>query len=148
MRTISKKQLRYLIPLHLITFLKKEKVLCAFINNFNISESCWAAERLNSNNAISSAFLWASTKESHDFWSGLDIAYSTYYSLLPNLVYTCKYNAEHRVVWQIVVSAKNSFNAMQVIKENSKFPYESKNLIWVPGATCTEENIVITEKWL
>ena len=67
---ISKVRLRYLMPIELIKFLKKEKVLCAFINNMtkrlNEVELVIAIYRLNNLegiNAIICAFEWGVTPE-------------------------------------------------------------------------------------
>ena len=77
---ISKARLRYLMPVELIKFLKKEKVLCAFINNMTkYSENVKPSgkkrqiQNLNSIFAIWTAFDWTSTPESltkdRFFWS-------------------------------------------------------------------------------
>lgn len=63
---ISKARLRYLMPIELIKFLKKEKALCAFMNalvenRFKTEE--YLSEKyisflLNSERAICDLFLW------------------------------------------------------------------------------------------
>ena len=78
---ISKARLRYLMPVELIKFLKKEKVLCAFINNMTKRLNEVGPEivrdklnRLKGIDAIVCAFGWYKTpeaKKDDSFWSNI-----------------------------------------------------------------------------
>ena len=79
---ISKARLRYLMPEKLIKFLKKEKVLCAFINNMTkrLREVSAADAKnriyyLTTDYAIRYAFIWLDTPETfgghYDFWNDI-----------------------------------------------------------------------------
>lgn len=79
---ISKARLRYLMPEKLIKFLKKEKVLCAFINNMTkrLREVSAADAKnriyyLTTDYAIMYAFIWLNTPEVfekyYDFWNDI-----------------------------------------------------------------------------
>lgn len=66
MATLSKARLRYLMPIELIKFLKKEKALCAFMNTFidtysklsmNPSEE-YIIRLFKSSDAIIGSFVW------------------------------------------------------------------------------------------
>ena len=80
---ISKARLRYLMPIDLIKFLKKEKVLCAFINNMTkrLNEVELAIVRYKLNNleginAIMCAFEWGVTTEEKRipcFWQKIHV---------------------------------------------------------------------------
>ena len=70
MATLSKARLRYLMPIELIKFLKKEKALCTFMNALieshsktkeSLSEE-YISSLLNSKCAIINSFLWKDSK--------------------------------------------------------------------------------------
>lgn len=82
MTTLSKARLRYLMPIELIKFLKKEKALCAFMNALidgcsktkeSLSEE-YISSLLNSKRAIISLFLWKDT----EYWSRIHKEWNTY----------------------------------------------------------------------
>ena len=81
MTTLSKARLRYLMPIELIKFLKKEKALCAFINALiddsktkeSLSEE-YISSLLNSNRAIISSFFWKDVK----YWSRIHTKWNAY----------------------------------------------------------------------
>ena len=78
---ISKARLRYLMPEKLIKFLKKEKVLCAFINNMvkrlNEIDPCLVKQKirhLKDDGAVMYAFGWYKTpeiKKDDSFWNNI-----------------------------------------------------------------------------
>ena len=81
MTTLSKARLRYLMPIELIKFLKKEKALCAFINALidgsktkeSLSEE-YISSLLNSKRAIISSFFWKDIK----YWSRIHKEWNAY----------------------------------------------------------------------
>ena len=72
---ISKARLRYLMPVELIKFLKKERALCAFINNMLKYNGC--INHLKDKGAILHAFRWETTPETltkgYKFWVNINI---------------------------------------------------------------------------
>ena len=66
MTTLSKARLRYLMPIKLIKFLKKEKALCAFMNafvnnckNYEIIDEKFIIYLLKSSRVLIHSFTWA-----------------------------------------------------------------------------------------
>ena len=81
MTTLSKARLRYLMPIELIKFLKKEKALCAFMNAFvnnckdyAITDEKFIIDLLKSPRVLIHSFIW--TKYPHkvygsSYWAKL-----------------------------------------------------------------------------
>lgn len=88
MTTLSKARLRYLMPIELIKFLKKEKALCAFMNAFvsnykkyPITDEEFIVNLFKSSNAIICSFIWI--KYPHkvygsSYWAKLNIKWYNY----------------------------------------------------------------------
>ena len=59
-------------------FLKKEKILTRFKKNMECKKSkdTWLELNKDNKNAISNAFVWKETNESHSFWLSIQVEWS------------------------------------------------------------------------
>lgn len=72
------KTLRKKLPEHLVSFLKKHKVLTKFVKhtcNVHDPRESWMIDYMHTKKAIIGAFYWTNTDEGHEFWENLHVIF-------------------------------------------------------------------------